>query len=88
MAHRFQLLVLYHACHRECVRRVSAATACLWLAHSTRHGLEDVQRALLRYTVRHWKAIGQQHPESLGALREFPDVLAEILLELSRVIPG
>ncbi len=47
-----------------------------------------MQRPLLRYTVRNWKEIGQRHAESLGALREFPDVLAEILLELSRVMPG
>ena len=68
---------------------MSAQTACLWLAHSTRHGLEELQRALLviRYAVRNWKEISLQHAESMGVLRDFPEVLLQILQGVGSLLP-
>ena len=80
LAHRFQIGVLYDACKRETMRRVSAQTACAWLTLSARYGLEDVQEELLQYTVRNWKRICQQHTSTVNVLRDFPEVHFRISL--------
>ena len=67
---------------------MSAQTACLWLAHSTRHGLEELQRALIRYAVRNWREISLQHAESIGVLGDFPEVLLQILQGVGSLLPG
>jgi hypothetical protein len=80
LAHRFQIGVLYDACKRETMRRVSAQTACAWLTLSARYGLEDVEEELLQYTVRNWKRICQQHTSTVDVLRDFPEVHFRISL--------
>ena len=85
MAHRFQILALYDACIRECMRCVTAQT-CLWLTQSARYGLEDAQRVLLRYTVRNWRLICEEFPESVDVLKEFPEINLQISLGIASLL--
>ena len=59
------------------------AQTCLWLTQSARYGLEDAQRVLLRYTVRNWRLICEQFPDSVEVLKEFPEINLRISLGIA-----
>ena len=82
LAQQYQILALYDAVRRQCMRRLDLKTAIPLLIQTHVHHLDDLHRACLRYVAKNYKAIRSAARQSIGLLTEYPSLMQQVMLEL------
>ena len=83
MAQRYHLVRLYHKCLRHCQRGLGPHNAVLWLLRAHVYHLSELRELSLRYCVRHFGSVRSSAKGTLDVLKECPDLMLEILLEIA-----